>query len=101
MSIWVPCGVSYESDLKKVEKVTLEVAKKIQQNIDGSVKDFEPAFRFKDFGDSNINFIAILRVNDPMKRFSVRNEFIKALKDRFDKEGIEISWPIRKIYNIT
>jgi len=99
-SIWIPCGVAYESDLKKVEKVALEVAKEIQQTIPGAVKDFEPAFRFKEFGDSNINFITILRIEEPLSRFVVRNEFIKALKERFDKEKIEISWPIRKIYNI-
>jgi len=100
MSFFIPCGVAYESDLKKVEKVTLEVAKKIQQTIPGAVKDFEPLFRFKEFGDSNIEFITILRVEEPMKRFPVRNEFIKALKERFDKEDIEISWPIVKLYNI-
>jgi small-conductance mechanosensitive channel len=100
LSIWVPCGVAYESDLKKVEKVALEVAREIQQTVEGAVKDFEPAFRYKEFGDSNINFITILRVQEPLVRFSVRNEFIKALKERFDKEKIEISWPIRKIYNI-
>jgi small-conductance mechanosensitive channel len=99
-SIWVPCGVSYESNLKKVEKVTLEVAKNIQQTTDGAVKDFEPAFRYREFGDSNINFITVLGIKEPMKRFAVRNEFIKELKERFDKEKIEISWPIRKIYNI-
>lgn len=100
MSVWIPCGVAYESDLKKVEKVTLEVAKEIQQTVEGAVKDFEPIFRYREFGDSNINFITILRVEEPMTRFVVRNEFIKALKERFDKENIEISWPIRKIYNI-
>jgi small-conductance mechanosensitive channel len=100
LSIWVPCGVAYESDLKKVEKVALEVAKEIQKNIPGAVKDFEPAFRYREFGDSNINFITILRIERPMDRFIIRNEFIKALKERFDKEKIEISWPIRKIYNI-
>lgn len=100
VSIWIPCGVSYESDLKKVEKVTLEVAKEIQQNVDGAVKDFPPGFRYKEFGDSNINFITILQVTEPIKRFVVRHKFIKALKERFDKEGIEISWPIRKIYNM-
>jgi small-conductance mechanosensitive channel len=100
MSLWVPCGVAYESDLKKVEKVALEVAKEIQQTIDGAIKEFEPVFRYREFGDSNINFITVLRVNDPLKRFVVRNEFIKALKERFDKEKIEISWPIRKIYQI-
>jgi small-conductance mechanosensitive channel len=99
-SIWIPCGVAYESDLKKVEKVTLEVAKHIQQTVDGAVKDFEPVFRYKEFGDSNINFIAVLRIEEPFKRFIVRNEFIKELKERFDKERIEISWPIRKIYQI-
>ncbi len=100
MSLWVPCGVAYESNLEKVEKITLEVAKKIQTNCDGTVKDFEPAFRYREFGDSNINFITVLRIADPMMRFSVRNEFIKVLKQRYDKEEIEISWPIRKIYNI-
>jgi small-conductance mechanosensitive channel len=101
MSLWIPCGVAYESDLKKVEKITLEVAKHIQMNTDGAVKNFEPGFRFKEFGDSNINFTTILRINDPLKRFAVRNEFIKELKERFNKEKIEISWPIRKIYNMT
>ena len=99
-SIWIPCGVAYESDLKKVEKITLEVAKQIQQTVEGAVKDFEPGFRYREFGDSNINFTTILRVEEPMARFVVRNEFIKTLKERFDKEKIEISWPIRKIYNI-
>jgi small-conductance mechanosensitive channel len=99
-SIWIPCGIAYDSDLNKVEKITLDVAKQIQQTVDGAVKDFEPTFRFREFGDSNINFTAILRVKEPMARFTVRNEFIKALKKRFDKEKIEISWPIRKIYNI-
>ena len=99
-SIWIPCGVAYESDLKKVEKVTLEVARDIQKKVPGAVKDFEPLFRYKEFGDSNINFITILRIEKPMDRFIVRNEFIKALKERYDKEKIEISWPIRKIYNI-
>jgi len=100
MSFWVPCGVAYESDLEKVEQVTLEVARKIQKNFPGAVRDFEPLFRFSEFDESNINFIAILRVEEPMKRYVTRNEFIKKLKKRFDEEGIEISWPIRKIYNI-
>ena len=100
MSFWVNCGVSYESDLDKVEQVTIEVARGVQQNFPGAVKDFEPMFRFREFGDSNIDFIAILRVEEPMKRYVVRNEFIKRLKERFDEENIEISWPIRKIYNM-
>ncbi|MBI5553739.1 MAG: mechanosensitive ion channel family protein, partial [Candidatus Diapherotrites archaeon] len=34
------------------------------------------------------------KVND---KFLVIHEFIKELKVAFDREGIEISWPVRKI----
>ncbi len=98
MSFWVPCGVAYESDLQKVEEITLEVAKEVQQTFPGAVKDFDPLFRFREFSDSNIDFIAILRVEEPMIRYRARNDFIKKLKKRFDEENIEISWPIQKIY---
>ncbi|MEM2974670.1 MAG: mechanosensitive ion channel family protein, partial [Candidatus Micrarchaeia archaeon] len=52
----VNCGVSYQSDLKKVEKITLEVANKVQKTSEFAQKDYEPLFRYKEFGDSNINF---------------------------------------------
>jgi small-conductance mechanosensitive channel len=98
MSFTVKCGVGYASDLKKVEKITLEVAKKIQQTVPGAVKGFEPTMRFEEFGDSNINFFVVLRAENFGSKFAVTHEFIKALKERFDKEGIEISWPVMKIY---
>jgi len=100
MKIFVDCGVAYESDLKKVEKVTIDVAREIQNTAKGAARDFEPFIRYREFGDSNINFIAVLKVEQPTDQFPVKHEFIKALKERYDKEGIEISWPIRKIYNI-
>jgi len=100
LSIFIPCGVAYESDLDMVQKVTLEVAKHIQQTTDGAVKDFEPIVRYREFEQSNITMLIILRVSESLKRFFVRTEFIKALKKRYDAEGIEISWPIRKIYNM-
>jgi len=98
MSVVVQCGVSYESDLEKVEKVTIDVAKKIQKTVPGAIKTFEPFIRYHSFGDSNINFSVILRVEKPVAGYVVKHEFIKALKKRYDKEGIEISWPVRKIY---
>lgn len=98
MAVFVDCGVAYESNLEKVEKVTVDVAKKIQQTAPGAVKDFEPFIRYRQFGDSNIDFRVILRVEQPVDKYVVTHEFIKALKKRYDKEKIEISWPIRKIY---
>jgi len=98
MSIVLQCGVAYDSDLEKVEKVTIDVARKIQQTVPGAVKTFEPFIRYHTFGDSNINFSIILRIEEFVDRYLVAHEFIKALKARYDKENIEISWPIRKIY---
>lgn len=98
MAVLVQCGVAYQSDLKKVEEVTIDVAKKIQKTVPGAVKDFVPFIRYHTFGDSNINFTVILRGEKFVDRYLITHEFIKALKERYDKEGIEISWPVRKIY---
>ncbi len=98
MSTVIQCGVAYGSDLEKVEKVTIEVAKQIQETVAGAVETFQPLVRYHTFGDSNINFSIILRVEEPAAKYIVTHEFIKALKKRYDKEGVEISWPVRKIY---
>ncbi len=98
MSAVVQCGVAYESDLEKVERVTIEVAKEIQQSQEGAVTDFEPFIRYHTFADSNINFSIILRVIRYEDRFPVIHAFMKALKTRYDREKIEIAWPIRKVY---
>ncbi|MFH1587824.1 MAG: mechanosensitive ion channel family protein [Candidatus Diapherotrites archaeon] len=98
ISLYIECGVSYLSDLDKTEKITLDTAKKIQETVSGAVKGFEPKMRFFEFGDSNINFRVTVRIQKFTDRFQVRHEFIKALKKAFDREGIEISWPVRKIY---
>ncbi len=98
MSTVIQCGVAYGSDLKEVEKVTVDVAKRIQQTVPGAVKTFEPFIRYHTFGDSNINFSVILRIEKFVDKYLVTHEFIKALKEAYDKSGIEISWPVRKVY---
>jgi small-conductance mechanosensitive channel len=98
MSAVIQCGVAYGSDLEKVERVTIDVAKEILKTIPGAVKTFEPFTRYHTFGDSNINFSIILRVEEPAAKYIVIHEFIKALKKRYDEEEIEISWPVTKVY---
>ncbi len=98
MSVVLQCGVSYGSDLKKVEKVTINTAKKIQSTVIGAVKNFEPFIRYHTFGDSNINFSIILRIEKYVDKYLVVHEFIKELKEEYDKNKIEISYPVRKMY---
>jgi len=91
------CGVSYDSDLEKVERITLEVATEILTTYPEGDKDFTPAVRFKQFGDSNINFAVVLKSVDRAGHFIIKHQFIKALNSRFQKEGVEIQYPVRKL----
>ena len=84
---------------RKDKEITDEsVMKKILKKLGVGAEDFEPFVRYQEFGDSNINFKVVFRVQKYADQFIVKHEFIKALKKRFDKEGIEISWPVRKVY---
>jgi small-conductance mechanosensitive channel len=94
-SIGIPIGVSYDSDLDHVEKVTVEVAKQILQEIEGGVKTFEPAVRYVSFGESSITFNVTLRVKTVTDQYLVRHEFIKRIHVRFQQEGIRIPFLIR------
>lgn len=98
MSIVFNLGVDYSSDLRKVEAVTIEVATDIQKTVEGAVRDFKPFIRYNQFGDSSINFSAILRGNTFTDQYLIKHEFVKRLKERYDKEGINIPFPIRTVY---
>jgi len=99
MSVLVQVGVAYGSDLDKVEKVTVEVGKQIQETIEGAVKTHVPFIRYHTFADSSINFSVILRTTEYTGQYLLKHEFIKALKKRYDKERIEIPYPHRVIQN--
>jgi len=96
-SVVVKCGVSYKSNLKKVERVTLDVAEKIQKTVKGAVRSFKPSLGYNAFGDSNIQFSVVLRAEKIVDKYLITHEFIKALKERFDKEKINIAFQTIKI----
>jgi len=98
MSCLVQVGVSYDSDLEKVERVTIDAAKNILENVKGGKKGFEPFIRYHTFSDFSINFSVILRVNEFVDKYLITHEFIKALHKRYKEEGIVIPYPIRTVY---
>ena len=98
MSVYLQVGVAYSSDLDHVERVTVEVAKKVLEETPGSVKEYEPSIWYTEFGDSNINFWVVLRANAYMDSWLVKHNFIKALFRCYNEEGIEISFPARNIF---
>lgn len=98
MAVLVQVGVSYDSDLQKVEKVTMEVGKEVMQDVEGGVPGFEPFIRYHTFDDSSINFTVILRTQEYVGQYLIKHEFIKRLHERYNKEGIVIPFPIRTIH---
>ena len=98
MAVLIEVGVSYDSDLAKVERVTVEVAKAVVKEVQGGEPEFEPIVRFHTFSDFSINFTVILRVKEFVNKYRVRHEFIKALHRRYGEEGIEIPFPIRTVH---
>jgi small-conductance mechanosensitive channel len=98
IAVLVEVGVSYGSDLEKVERVTIQTAKNILQNIEGGVVDFEPFIRYHTFSDSSINFSTILRAKEFTYQYPIKHEFIKALHEQFRKNEIEIPFPIRTVH---
>ena len=97
-SVLVQVGVAYDSDLRKVEQVTCEVAKDVLREVPGGDPEFTPFIRYHTFGESSINFSVILRVKDFVDGYLVTHEFIKVLKSRFDQEGIRIPFPQRVLH---
>jgi len=103
----VPIGVSYDSDLEHVEKVTVEVARKLQTKIDGYAPKYDsegvdrnplaPVVRFQAFNDSSIDFNAVLHVQTFTNQYLLKHEFIKAITKRYREEGINIPFPIRTL----
>jgi small-conductance mechanosensitive channel len=98
MAVLVQVGVSYDSDLNKVEEVTIDVSKKVLKEVQGGIPEFEPFIRYNTFDDSSINFSVILRAREFVDQYLIKHEFIKRLHERYKKEGIVIPFPIRTVY---
>ena len=105
--IVVPIGVDYSSDLEKVERITVEVARDLVIKIDGYEPKFDkngvdknpiaPVVRYQRFNDSSIDFNAVMYIQNFDNQYILKHQFIKAIKKRFDEEGINIPFPIRTL----
>ena len=97
MLVRIPVGVHYNSDLEKVEKVTIDVANEVMRDVEGGIPDFEPYIRYRAFNDFSIDFLAVLKAREVLDQYPITHEFIKRLHKRYKEEGIVIPFPIRAI----
>jgi len=97
LAVLVQVGVHYGSDLKEVERVTIEVAREVMEEVAGGVPNFEPFVRYHTFADFSVNFTVILRAKEFVDQYLVKHEFIKRLHQRYQEEGIVIPFPIEAV----
>ena len=98
LSVSIAVGIDYKSDLAKVEEIVIDETKMLIEESDGAIKNCEPFVRFKEFGDSSINLKVYLRAKDFVSQFKLKHDLMKRIYERFQKEGINIPFPITTVH---
>ena len=96
MRVFIECGVGYESDLEKVEQLTKEVIANTFDQVK-SAEDVE--FYYTEFGDSSINYLCRFWIDaeSMLEKLRSKTKAIIEIKKAYDKEGINIPFPIRTL----
>lgn len=96
-------SISYDSDIDKAFKIITEEAMKHPNCIDVRTKEEIDTdwpvvkCRVIGFGDSSVNLRADVWSESPELSWELYCDLNKSIKERFDREGIEIPFPYRTI----
>jgi len=96
LRVVLECGVGYESDLDKVEQVVREAI-----GLKFKYREADIEFYYLAFGDSSINFQLRFWIQATEHRALIRarSKAVVIIKQAFDRENINIPFPIRTIYS--
>ncbi|WP_425075429.1 mechanosensitive ion channel family protein [Psychroserpens sp. S379A] len=96
MRVFIECGVGYESDLKFVEKLTKQTIANTFNQVKTS-NDVE--FYYTEFGSSSINYLCRFWIDaeNMLEKLRAKTKAIIEIKKAYDKEGINIPFPIRTL----
>jgi small conductance mechanosensitive channel len=86
-------GIAYEDDIEKAEKVLQEI---VDDN-EAVLSNPEPQIKLHELGDSSVNFVVRpwVRTGDYWDTYW---DITKAVKLRFDEEGLSIPYPQRDVH---
>jgi len=86
-------GISYSDDIAKAAKILEDIVSKHELVL----KDPAPVVRLHELGDSSVNFICRPWVKTA-DYWTVHWDVTRAVKERFDKEGVSIPFPQRDVH---
>lgn len=92
--IEIEIGVAYDTDLDKASAVLLETV----SGLPGTLNDPAPQVVFKTFADSSINATVYFWIETAtIGLFDAQDQAVKAIKAAFEREGIEIPYPVQTV----
>jgi len=88
-------GIGYDDDIDKATEIIIDEAEKHDEILD----DPAPSVRLTELGDSSVGLKSRVWIDEPGRGDFVKTkgEYVKAVKERFDEEGINIPYPNRTI----
>ncbi len=88
-------GIDYDDDIEHAKQVILEEAR----STPGTVSDPSPVVRLTELGDSYVGLTGAVWIADPTHSdyVKVRSDFVQAVKERFDAEGIDMPYPFTEL----
>ena len=86
-------GISYDDDVERATEIIVEAA----EAQEGIMDDPEPSVRLTELGASSVGLQSRFWIADPSRAdvVEIRGEYVTAVKERFDEEGIDIPYPHR------
>lgn len=94
--VMLECGVGYSSDLRFVRDLAIET---ITDNFEAVEDKKDVIFLFQEYGDSSINFQLRFWINSTsgLEVLKAKSKAIILIKEAFDKNNINIPFPIRTL----
>lgn len=89
--------VRNDGDLEKIEKLTLEVASAVVEELKIENED-KPVFRYKEFSESSVKFIVTFTWRNYGQQDFLCHTFIKRLQKKFKDEGIPLPYSVRDVH---
>jgi len=99
MSLDIRVSVPFHTDVRRVEKILVEVARQAAvDGLDGLLSAFPPdASLIPGFGASSLDFTLGVKVRRFVDQFAVQSELRKRILERFQKEGIPLALPTQVV----
>ena len=94
--IEIAVGVAYGSDIKRVERILLDIANAHEE----IASDPEPFVIFMNFGGSSLDFELRCYTLNVMRRLRIASALRFAIDDAFREAGIEIPFPQRVVHMV-